>query len=83
MTIEIGKSNVPATEIKTVKTGKDITIKKKSKITKNKRTCDWIMIANKCEVFCSAVGHDVTACHPLKLAVITATMGIFEVESIL
>lgn len=28
MTIEIGKSNVPATEIKTVKTGKDITIKK-------------------------------------------------------
>lgn len=54
-----------------------------SKITKNKRTSDWIMIANKCEVFCSAVGHDVTACHPLKLAVITATMGIFEVESIL
>lgn len=82
MTIEIGKSNVPAIEIKTVKTGKDITIKN-SKIIKNKRTSDWIMIANKCEVFCSAVGHDVTACHPLKLAVITATMGIFEVESIL
>lgn len=82
MTIEIGKSNVPATEIKTVKTGKDITIKN-SKIIKNKRTSDWIMIANKCEVFCSAVGHDMTACHPLKLAVITATMGIFEVESIL
>lgn len=82
MTIEIGKSNVPAIEIKTVKTGKDITIKN-SKIIKNKRTSDWIMIANKCEVFCSAVGHDMTACHPLKLAVITATMGIFEVESIL